>query len=364
MRVWSAIFTPTTMSTDHSPYRGGTCWDETFTAYHDPNVHILLTCIYGIFALVFVYYFCMRRPKAEYFFLLAFCALEVGAFALRIYGEIIDGSIGMIIYSAAMAMSVCVMYMLYARWTQIADRYHGSKIFNLAMFHPAFITLSAIVIIILVIAGIWVPSVMWVLYLVLFFAIWVTTIATLIRHRLLRPAEKERTIVLSQMEGSFYNVTPLVTSHKTLDNMMVMLVVLSTIMFIKSIFLTVAFALVLLYFIAPLYYVFCMLEDLAFVVILSSPEAVQLFEPSRHRPELRQEINTQNLFNPAPQNYPVAQPDAGSNPYSNQVPQAPQQPGNYEAITIPNAQLNPNAPYLNTQGMPPQSMEDGRPVAY
>lgn len=103
-------------SVDHSPFRKETCYENTFTAYHDPNTHILLTIIFGIFTLVFFYYFVTRRPKAEYFFLVAFSALETGAFVLRVYGEFVYSSIGLMVYSAAIAMSLCVMYMLYARW--------------------------------------------------------------------------------------------------------------------------------------------------------------------------------------------------------------------------------------------------------
>lgn len=352
------------MSTDRSPFRGTTCWDNTFTAYHDPNVHILLTAIFGIFTLVFFYYFVTRRPKAEYFFLVLFCALETGAFVVRIYGEIVIAMIGLIIASAAIAISLCVVYMLYARWTEIADRYYGEKKFNLVMFHPAFPTVFLILIIGLIIAGIWIPSIMWVVFLAMYFAIWVTTIVALIRHRRHRPSHPERTIVMSQRDGD-YNTTPIVTSHKLLDNMMVMLVVLNSIMLVKTIFLTVAFGLVLLYFIAPLYYVFDVLEDLAFVVILASPQAVQLFEPRRHVPEMRNEVAKEDAFNPLPpSNHHYGQPDMMSAPYANQSSTMPQPASNPnmsapyadQSATMPQPASNPNmsAPYANQSATMPQ----------
>ncbi|WFD44486.1 hypothetical protein MPSI1_003154 [Malassezia psittaci] len=278
------------MSTDHSPFRGDTCWNDTFTAYHDPNTEILMTCIFGIFALVFFYYFLTRRPKFEYFLLLVFCALEVGSFVMRIYGVISDAIIGMIVYTAGVAFSLCVLYSLYARWTKIADQYHGRRIFNLVMFHPAFPILFAILIICTIIAGVWVPTIMWVVFLALTLALWVTCLVALIRHRRHRPQDREKTIVMSQMDSQFKNTTPIVTSHKTLDNMMVMLVVLTTIVLVKTIYLTIAFVLVLLWFVTPFFYIFCLLEDFAYIIILISPEAVQLFEPTRHVPEMRSEI--------------------------------------------------------------------------
>ncbi|WFC96503.1 sporulation protein rmd1 [Malassezia brasiliensis] len=310
-------FSPShTMSTDHSPFRHKYCWDETFTAYHDPNTHILLTAIFGIFTLVFIYYLLTRRPKTEYALLVVFGGLEVGSFVMRIYGDIIDAIIGMIIYSAAIAISLCLVYSLYARWTMIADHYYGERIFNLVMFHPAFPTIFLLLMIGLIIAGIWVSSIMWVVFLAFYLAIWITTIVALIRH--------------------------LVTSHKMLDNMMVILVVLTTVMLVKTIFLTISFVLVILYFITPFYYVFCLLEDFAFFIILLSPEAVQLFEPSRHVPELRNEVAREDGENSLPvQNAALNQPEMMTAPYATQA-QVPPVVSDHQAITMPLTNIEAN----------------------
>lgn len=241
--------------------------------------------------------------------------------------------------------------------SQIADRYYDTKMFDLGMRHPAFPVCFLVLIIALVIAGVWIPTIMWVVYLALFFAIWVTTIVALIRHRRHRPPTRERTIAMSQMEGK-YNMTPLVTSHKTLDNMMVMLVVLSTIMLVKTIFLTISFVLVLLFFITPFYYVFCILEDLAFCIILSSPETVMLFEPSRHMPEARSEMMNSDTVNPLPlSQHQHDQQVAYHNQYSGQPNE------NHEAITMPAQDQEANAPYLAAQNTQ-QGNNEIRPVAY
>ena len=330
------------MSTDHSPFRHKYCWDETFTAYHDPNTHILLTAIFGIFTLVFMYYLLTRRPKTEYALLVIFGGLEVGSFVMRIYGDIIDALIGIIIYSAAVAVSLCIIYSLYARWTLIADHYYGERIFNLVMFKPAFPTLFVLLVIGLIIASVWVPSIMWVVFLAMYLAIWVTTIVALIRHRRRKPAQYEKAVVLSLMDPAHRNSVPVVTSHKMLDNMMVILVVLSSVMLVKTIFLTISFVLVILYFVTPFYYVFCLLEDFAFFIILLSPEAVQLFEPSRHVPELRNEVAQQsgnNYLNS--QNSAPTQPEMTAAPYATQV-QAPQSTGDHQAIDMPSADIGTN----------------------
>lgn len=49
-----------------------TCSENVFRAYHDPNVHIFLSAVFGVFAVVFFYYTVTRRPKWEYFWLMVF----------------------------------------------------------------------------------------------------------------------------------------------------------------------------------------------------------------------------------------------------------------------------------------------------
>ena len=76
------------------------CTKDVFDAYHDPSVHIFLSIVFGIFGLVFLYYAIARRPRFEYFLLFAVCALQVGAFILRIYSDITDAFIALMVYSA------------------------------------------------------------------------------------------------------------------------------------------------------------------------------------------------------------------------------------------------------------------------
>ena len=106
------------------------CTKDVFDAYHDPSVHIFLSIVFGIFGLVFLYYAIARRPRFEYFLLFAVCALQVGAFILRIYSDITDAFIALMVYSAAIAVAVGVMYSMLVRWTWIADRYYGKRVFD------------------------------------------------------------------------------------------------------------------------------------------------------------------------------------------------------------------------------------------
>ncbi|WFD06138.1 hypothetical protein MVES1_001480 [Malassezia vespertilionis] len=268
-----------------------------FQEYHDPSTHILFTVIFGIYACVFIYYAITRRPKIEYVLMIIFAVLEVGAFTLRIYGEIIDGMIMFIVYSCAIVPSITVMYLMYARWCKIANGYYQQKSYDMGMYNPVFIAFAIVLFIGFIIANVWVPTYMWVVYLAMVLAIWIVAIVALIRHRRNVPLQREKVIVLSQLKRRF-NVKPVVTSWKQLDNMMVLLIVCMTVLLVKQIFLTISFALIPVFFLSPFYYVFSVLPDLAFCTMLASPESIQLFEQSRHIPEARAEM--EERFNEEP----------------------------------------------------------------
>ncbi|KAL4400578.1 hypothetical protein ACI68E_001896 [Malassezia pachydermatis] len=276
----------------NTPLVGGLypiCTEDVYKAYHDPSVHIFLTIVFGIFTLVFLYYLCVRRPKFEYAMMLIFCALQVGAFAMRIYSDIQDAFIGIMVYSAAISISLGVMYSLYVRWTKIADKYFGTKMFDRGFGSYIAIAIITIIVLALIVASVWVASTIWVVFLVLFAILWVGSIVTLIIHQRHRPPTREVPIVMSLMDR-VYNLPPIATSHQQLYNMQVFIIVLNTILLVKQIFLTICFVLVPLFFITPLYYIFCIIPDLAFAVMISNSEALPLFEPARHMPSVRTEI--------------------------------------------------------------------------
>jgi len=171
----------------------------------------------------------------------------------------------------------------------------------------------------LLIAGIWVASTIWVVYLALILVMWLTSNVYLVIHRRMKPSMEERTIVMSTMESKL-GYAPLVTSHKQLDNMLVFMIVLLTVELVKTIFLTVCFVLIPLFFITPLYYIFAIIPDLAYVVLLANSETMPLFEHGRHVPEVRAEVfsqtqHSQPLDSAMVQSYPtgpVPQPHLGT----------------------------------------------------
>lgn len=124
-----------------------------------------------------------------------------------------------------------------------------------------------------------------------------------------------------------------------------------------------------LFFITPLYYIFGVGPDLAFVTLLSNTEALPLFEHERHMPSVREEIRQQELSGALPYAHnnlganasPIytvpPQPTAqthGLDPASQQVHQMPsevQRQGYVEQL--PYGQIEPvsSQPYL-TREMP------------
>lgn len=140
-----------------------------------------------------------------------------------------------------------------------------------------------------IVVSVWVSSIMWIVDLALFVVLWIMLIVALVRHRLNSPSQPERTIYMSMVEKK-YNLVQVATSHKLLDSMAVFLVVISSIQIVKLIFLVVCYVFIPLFFIAPLYYIFCITPDLAFAICLANTETVTLFEPSRHVPSARNEI--------------------------------------------------------------------------
>lgn len=208
---------------------------------------------------------------------------------LRIYADIHDAFLGIIVYSAAIAVSLYVVYSLYFRWCEIADRYYDTRMFYRAKLGQVGMIVFAIVLLCLVVAGIWVASTVWVVYLALFVVFWIMVIVTLIVHRRHRPPMRDVPIVLSLAERK-HKMVQVVTSHHQLDNMMVLLIVIASVLVVKSIFLLLCFILIPLFFITPFYYVFCVIPDLAFVMLMANSESLPLFETSRHVPEMRKEI--------------------------------------------------------------------------
>ena len=84
--------------------------------------------------------------------------VEVGAFVLRIYSDIQDAFISLMVYSAAIAFSVGVLYSMMVRWTWIADKYYGKRVFDRGFGNYASITAVVLILIALIIAGVWVAS--------------------------------------------------------------------------------------------------------------------------------------------------------------------------------------------------------------
>lgn len=294
--------------------------------------------------------------------------VEVGAFVLRIYSDIQDAFISLMVYSAAIAFSVGVLYSMMVRWTWIADKYYGKRVFDRGFGNYASITAVVLILIALIIAGVWVASTIWVVYLALVVVLWLASLVFLGIHRRMSPGMPERPIVMSMMERK-RGYAPLATSHQQLDHMLVLLIVILSFTFLKLIFLTVCFVLAPLFFITPLYYIFGVGPDLAFVTLLSNTEALPLFEHERHMPSVREEIRQQELSGALPYAHnnlganasPIytvpPQPTAqthGLDPASQQVHQMPSEVRRQGYVEqLPYGQIEPvsSQPYL-TREMP------------
>lgn len=215
--------------------------------------------------------------------------MQVASFVLRLYSDINYAFIGIMTYTVAITLSLYIMYSLHVRWTRIADTYYGQN-----WFYKGWGGITASVILTIIFLGcivisVWVSSIMWLIAFALYFILWIMMIVALVRHRRHTPSHTEKTIYMSMMEKK-YNLVQIATSHKLIDNMAVFLVVTAAIQIVKLIFLVLCYVFIPLFFIAPLYYMFCITPDLAFAIFLANTETVTLFEPSRHVPSARNDI--------------------------------------------------------------------------
>lgn len=215
--------------------------------------------------------------------------MEVASFVLRLYSDINYAFIGIMVYTVAITLSLYIVYSLHVRWTHIADNYYDKNMFYKGWGGKIASPILTILFLGFIVVSVWVSSIMWIVDLALFVVLWIMLIVALVRHRLNSPSQPERTIYMSMVEKK-YNLVQVATSHKLLDSMAVFLVVISSIQIVKLIFLVVCYVFIPLFFIAPLYYIFCITPDLAFAICLANTETVTLFEPSRHVPSARNEI--------------------------------------------------------------------------
>jgi len=193
------------------------------------------------------------------------------------------------VYTIAITLSLYIVYSLHVRWTHIADNYYGQNWFYKGWGGNIANSIMIILFLGFIVISVWISSVMWLINFALYVILWIMLIVALVRHRLLKPSYEEKTIFMNLMEKR-YNLVQIATSHKLLDNMAVFLVVTAAIQIVKLIFLVLCYVFLPLFFIAPLYYMFCITPDLAFAIFLANTETVTLFEPSRHVPSARNDI--------------------------------------------------------------------------
>lgn len=193
------------------------------------------------------------------------------------------------VYTVAITLSLYVVYSLFVRWTRIADIYYNQDYFYKGWGGKIASPILTILFLGFIVISVWIASIMWIIDLALYAILWIMLIIVLILHRRKKPDYAEKTIYMSMMEKK-YNLVQIATSHKLLDNMIVFLIVTASIQLVKLIFLTVCYVFIPLFFIAPLYYIFCITPDIAFAVFLANTETVTLFEPSRHVPSARNNL--------------------------------------------------------------------------
>lgn len=104
---------------------------------------------------------------------------------------------------------------------RIADTVHGKKIFELGMFHPAFITFMLILGVGLGVLSGFFSAITMYLHLCMAFAIWVTSLVALRRHRQLK---LQSTVTFKGLDAGGYSASsPSVVSHDHLDKVCVFL---------------------------------------------------------------------------------------------------------------------------------------------
>lgn len=277
------------------------------------HMFLFLGAIWFVYSFVYIGCMISRRAKLEYaslalfstgeYLLRANSSVQWVAFLLGLLGSnyIFD-----VLYTVALVTMMWVTYLLFARWyvlpkkkktefltprTKLADVAHGKNMFDRGMHHPAFISFLVVFGVgISVLAGFF-PWITTIVLIVMSFAIWVTTLVALTNHRQMEsqfPGSTKMADVEVQ-EGN-----PFVVSHKHLDNvciqfcaypqLLVTIILLSSLMLFKSIFLLVSvwtYASVS----NALVTVFCFLPDLFYTMLLSSPATVDEFEVSQYKSE-------------------------------------------------------------------------------
>lgn len=174
---------------------------------------------------------------------------------------------------------------------KLADIAHNKNIFDRGMHNPAFISFLIVFGVgISVLAG-FIPWIATIVLIVMSFAIWVTTLVALSNHRQME-SQFPGSTKMADVDGQEGN--PFMVSHKHLDNvciqfcaylqLLVTIILLSSLMLFKSIFLLVGV------WTSPnvsnaLVTVFCFLPDLFYTMLLSSPATVDEFEVSQYKSE-------------------------------------------------------------------------------
>lgn len=202
-----------------------------------------------------------------------------------------------ILYLVALIVMMWTTYLYFARWyvsyyyfltlrAKTADIAYGKNIFDRGMHHPGFITFMIVFGLGLAVLSVFYAFITSIILLVMSFSIWVTTLVALSHHRQ----------QYSQFPGNVKEVniedqecSPFVISHKNLEivctvccayiQLLVTLIMLSSVLFFKSIFVLVCFC-VGFNTSNILATVFCFPADLVFAFLLSSPAKIEEFEVS------------------------------------------------------------------------------------
>lgn len=205
-----------------------------------------------------------------------------------------------ILYLVALIVMMWTTYLYFARWyvlfycfltlrAKTADIAYGKNIFDRGIHHPGFITFMIVFGLGLAVLSVFYALVTSILLLVMSFAIWVTTLVALSHHRQ----------HYSQFPGNVKEVdvedrefSPFVISHKHLESvctvccaylqLVVTLIMMSSVLFFKSIFVLVCFC-VDINTSNIFATVFCFPADLVFAFLLSSPAKIEEFEVSQYR---------------------------------------------------------------------------------
>lgn len=271
---------------------GLSCWyspdgDHFKTAPQDvpaPNELVFSTfvVIFGVLFCVSLWYLCKRRPKFEYALMTTFCALEAVYFGYMMRFYFSYGAIWGI-HAAANSVALGLFYSLYVRWTWIADKFYGKKTFDRGFGNLAAQIIVPLIMIACIVAAVWGYLWIWIVFMLFVFVLWVIALVDLTKHRKSPSSRQRRTIILSAEDWK-YGSSPYVTSHGQLDRMLVLLIVVMTIVLGKNVAEFVGFICLTWYFASPVHFYLSIVPEIAFAVILASPEALAMFEPERHLP--------------------------------------------------------------------------------